>query len=94
MAAYRNVQRALRTDTHKLIEYNVNGQRTTQLFDVRRDPWEMRNLAQEQPGRVGTLRAALRYWMRRADDPALAAYFSAGSRTSNSSWGPGKSAGT
>jgi arylsulfatase A-like enzyme len=43
--AYRHFQRALRTPRHKLIEYNVNGARTTQLFDLAVDPGEMRDLA-------------------------------------------------
>lgn len=45
--AYKDVQRALRTHDAKLIEYLVKGQRTTQLFDLRSDPWEMKNLAND-----------------------------------------------
>jgi arylsulfatase A-like enzyme len=45
IGAYREVQRAIRNDRWKLILYNVNGQRTTQLFDLKTDPWEMTNLA-------------------------------------------------
>jgi arylsulfatase A-like enzyme len=45
--AYRDFQRAIRIDEHKLIEYNVKGKRTTQLFDLEKDPWEMTNLAGE-----------------------------------------------
>ena len=69
MAAYRNVQRALRTNTHKLIEYTVGGKRTTQLFDLKRDPWEMRNLASQHLEQVQNLRQQLREWMHRTDDP-------------------------
>jgi len=43
--AYRNCQRAVQDDRYKLIEYVVEGQRTTQLFDLQQDPWEVRNLA-------------------------------------------------
>ncbi len=43
--AYRTQQRAVRDATHKLIEYQVNGTRTTQLFDLANDPWERKNLA-------------------------------------------------
>jgi arylsulfatase A-like enzyme len=40
---YRNFQRAVRTKDHKLIVYPEA--RVTQLFDLKKDPWEMRNLA-------------------------------------------------
>jgi len=43
--AYRDYQRAVQTDTHKLIEYCVDGVRHTQLYDRAADPWELRNLA-------------------------------------------------
>ena len=46
--AYRDVQRAVRDDHFKLIEYNVGGQRTTQLFDLRNDPWELQNLVDDR----------------------------------------------
>jgi arylsulfatase A-like enzyme len=68
MAAYRHFQRAVRTDTHKLIEYNVGGQRATQLFDLKNDPWEMRNIAERQPQLVRSLRSELTGWMTRAGD--------------------------
>lgn len=43
--AYRDIMRGVRTHDAKLIEYLVNGQRTTQLFDLKNDPWELKNLA-------------------------------------------------
>lgn len=45
--AYKNFQRAIRTGQWKLIYYNVKGQKTTQLFDLKNDPWEIKNLASE-----------------------------------------------
>ena len=45
IAAYRGVQRALRTKEWKLVLYNVNGTRTTQLFDLKNDPWQTKNVA-------------------------------------------------
>ncbi len=42
--AYRNFQRALRIGDWKLIEYMVNGQKTSQLFNLRKDPFELYNL--------------------------------------------------
>ncbi len=44
--AYRNLQRGIRTrDNWKLIKYQVNNEKTTQLFNLNIDPWEMNNLA-------------------------------------------------
>lgn len=44
-AHYRGFQRMAKNDRYKLIQYAVGQQRHTQLFDLRNDPWEMRNLA-------------------------------------------------
>ena len=38
-------QRAVRNAQFKLIEYCVNQIRTTQLFDLRQDPYELNNIA-------------------------------------------------
>ena len=44
--AYRDLHRGVRTDRYKLIEYVVEGCHVmTQLFDLKQDPWEMKNLA-------------------------------------------------
>jgi arylsulfatase A-like enzyme len=64
--AYRDLQRAVRIDEHKLIEYYVKGKRTTQLFDLEKDPWEKTNLAGE-PDHTQTLqqmRNELARWKR------------------------------
>lgn len=46
--AYTEKQRGVRTRSHKLIEYVVNGAHVmTQLFDLQADPWERRNLADD-----------------------------------------------
>ena len=60
--AYRDVQRALQDDRFKLIEYCVDGVRTTQLFDLERDPWELENLAGDaaHATRVDAMRRELR----------------------------------
>jgi arylsulfatase A-like enzyme len=78
-AAYRDVQRTVRTDRWKLIVYNVNGKRTVQLFDIRNDPWEMKNLAAgpAQASRVSEMMALLRKWMAEVDDPASPDLFTA-----------------
>lgn len=41
---YKSNQRALRKGDFKLIKYNVNDQRTNQLFNVKEDPWETEDL--------------------------------------------------
>lgn len=45
--AYNSIQRGLVKDGWKYILYNVHGIREEQLFDLKNDPWEMVNLAQE-----------------------------------------------
>jgi arylsulfatase A-like enzyme len=71
--AYRDFQRALRTEDWKLIEYNVNGARHTQLFDLKDDPWETKNLAQDpkHAGRLQEMRRRLEELQKKWDDPAL-----------------------
>jgi arylsulfatase A-like enzyme len=65
--AYTDKHRGVRTDRHKLIEYVLDGRRhMTQLFDLREDPWELRNLA-DDPAHAGT-RAALTAEMLRLRD--------------------------
>lgn len=59
VAQYRDCQRAMRTDEWKLILYSVNGVKTTQLFNVKKDPWEMTNLAGKQTKLVETLKSEL-----------------------------------
>ena len=51
---YKNFQRGLRTDSYKLIEYQVRTKKQSQLFDIKADPWEVDNLA-EKPGYSDTL---------------------------------------
>lgn len=41
---YKSNQRALRKGDYKLIKYMVNGERTNQLFNVKTDPWETKDL--------------------------------------------------
>lgn len=43
--AYRHYQRSVRQGNMKLIEYLVKGQRTSQLFNIDEDPYELSNLA-------------------------------------------------
>ena len=69
--AYKGLHRGVRDRRHKLIEYNVDGARTTQLFDLAADPHETRDLA-DDPARaddIARLRAALARWRAELDDP-------------------------
>lgn len=45
--AFMSWQRSIYDGQHKLIEYCVDGTRTTQLFDLRKDPHEIENLANQ-----------------------------------------------
>ena len=68
-AAYLDRQRAVRTERWKLIRTPQAG--AVQLFDVKSDPWEMRNLA-ANPKHASTLAhldAQLRELMREMSDP-------------------------
>jgi arylsulfatase A-like enzyme len=69
--AYRHFQRAVRTKRWKLILYNVQGEKHTQLFDLENDPWEMKNLAQDasQVERIREMTELLKSMMAEADDP-------------------------
>lgn len=45
---FKHYQRGVKKDGFKLIEYHVNKERHTQLFDLSKDPWELKNLANEK----------------------------------------------
>jgi arylsulfatase A-like enzyme len=68
--AYTCYQRGVRDQRYKLIEYQVDGNRTTQLFDLLNDPWELRNLATEPSlaDELGRLRADLLNLREESDD--------------------------
>jgi len=73
--AYKDLQRAVRDRRYKLIEYTVAGRRTTQLFDLQADPWELRNLAEspEHKQHLERLRGRLLQWKKRVGDPTAGA---------------------
>ncbi len=68
--AYKGLHRSVRDRRYKLIEYAVRGRRTTQLFDLRDDPWELHNLASNPnyTGKLAELRAELQHWRDEWDD--------------------------
>jgi len=70
--AYKDLHRAVRDDRYKLIEYVVKGSRTTQLFDLQSDPWELNNLAEDPAcaGQMSALRGELVRWRDACDDTA------------------------
>jgi arylsulfatase A-like enzyme len=59
--AYRHLHRGARDERWKLIEYLVEGVRTTQLFDLEEDPWEMNDLS-SSPAHVAEVER-LRSWL-------------------------------
>jgi arylsulfatase A-like enzyme len=69
--AYKDIQRMVRDDQYKLIEYSVKGTRTTQLFDLAVDPSELNNLAGDThyAAHVARLRRELAQWQKQEDDP-------------------------
>lgn len=69
--AYKDIQRAIRDDRYKLIEYSVQGARTTQFFDLKTDPAELKNLAADPryTQQLHQLRNQLQRWMQKLGDP-------------------------
>ncbi len=68
---FRDVQRMVRSDRWKLIEYPRA--KRSQLFDLRNDPDELRDLADDPRQREvrAELLAALRAWQKEVRDPLL-----------------------
>lgn len=71
--AYRNYQRSYKKDGYKLIEYYVNGERHTQLFNLNNDKIEMNNLygKPEYSEMVEQMRTALHNEQEKLDDPLV-----------------------
>ena len=68
---YGHWSRSVKTpDGFKLIVYNVNGVATTQLFNLKKDPWEILNLAADPSysDRVKEMRQLLKKEMLQAGD--------------------------
>jgi arylsulfatase A-like enzyme len=67
---YTGVHRAVKDRRFKLIEYNVEGVRNTQLFDLENDPWETANLAEnaEYSDKICELRKKLLEYREEWDD--------------------------
>ena len=69
--AYKGIQRAIRDEEYKLIEYTVEGASTTQLFHLKNDPWEINNLSADPDyaSRLARLREEMVRWQKEVDDP-------------------------
>jgi arylsulfatase A-like enzyme len=70
--AYGTVQRGVRNDRYKLIEYVVRGERHTQLFDLAHDPDELINLAgrKDMADVIRSMRQLMQGWRKDLADPA------------------------
>lgn len=70
--AYRHLHRGVMKDGLKLIECCIGDQWHTQLFDLKRDPWELDNLADlpERKGDLKAMRRELAGWERLYEDPS------------------------
>lgn len=68
--AYLDKMRSVRDQRYKLIEYSVNGERTTQLFDLSIDPYETTNLITlpAYRGDYERLKIELRKWRTELND--------------------------
>jgi len=71
--AYKNLQRSVRKEGYKLIEYFIGEARKTQLFNINEDPWEINDLAADPKYSevVDSLQKELVKWQRDLDDPLI-----------------------
>ena len=65
---YRHTVRAVRTEEWKLIRYPERDY--TQLFNLKSDPLEINNLAEENPVKVKVMMGLLKQWQTEVDDNA------------------------
>ena len=70
---YMDNQRSISDGIWKLIEYHVNGERTTQLFKLKDDPWEMNNLSGQKKYRkiIQRLREKMIEDQRKTNDTSI-----------------------
>jgi len=69
---YKNFQRAARNEQWKIIKYNVGNRVTTQLFDLKNDPFELNNLAEgtQYPDKLKEMEILLQEMMKEENDKA------------------------
>lgn len=70
--AYKNFQRAARNERWKIIKYNVGDTVTTQLFDLKKDPYETNDLAESSnhSEQLQTMESLLKSLMEKYNDEA------------------------
>ncbi len=71
---YKNFQRGVRTsDGWKMIKYLVKGKKTTQLFNLNNDPWELNNLANDKKYKkqLKRLTKEMKRWMKKSGDSVV-----------------------
>ena len=71
--AYKDVQRGVRDKRYKLIEYKVEDKRTTQLFNLESDPFELENFAGNPAyeAQLKHLRSELLRWKEKTGDLSI-----------------------
>lgn len=65
---YKNFQRSVRDGDWKLIDYQVKGKKHQQLFNLKDNPWETKNLAGAQPVKVKQMEGLMKEWFIRTGD--------------------------
>ncbi|MCH6255124.1 sulfatase-like hydrolase/transferase [Puniceicoccaceae bacterium K14] len=67
---YKDCQRTIRNEQWKLIEYQVNGESSIELFDLQKDPHELNNLSADPQNKqiILSLRRRLASWQDRLGD--------------------------
>ena len=71
LCAYKNLQRCIRSEDYKLIEYIVGNKRRTQLFNLEQDPEELRDLSKspDKEDKIKELRQQMRNLQQEMTDP-------------------------
>jgi len=71
LCAYKNLQRCIRSEDYKLIEYIVGNKRRTQLFNLEQDPEELRDLSKspDKEDKIKELRQQMRSLQQEMTDP-------------------------
>jgi arylsulfatase A-like enzyme len=66
-------KRGVRTASHTLMIHRQNSEESVVLHDNKRDPYQLRNIAESNPERVRALSQELDLWLRKTNDPWIGA---------------------